>query len=132
MTDNEIKFVEFWEKYLKGKVSVQTKLITEAYFHLYGKIYQGPTCGRCIQTLGGDLKKIYQKLAPIYNEQKIKEMDSVKEIEVDTNKTEELNYEQLEIELLTEKQRKFAPHIKKGMITKKLNQMKKDGGEKEL
>lgn len=32
MTKQEIEFIEYWEKYLKSKVSIQTIHITQAFY----------------------------------------------------------------------------------------------------
>ena len=62
MKTNEIKFIEYFEENLKGKTSVLTVYITEAYFHYYQKQYFGGTCNRCLSGIFQELKDIYKRL----------------------------------------------------------------------
>ena len=66
MKDNELKFYEFWKEHCKGKVSVQTKYITEAYQMFYKRQYVGGTCTRCLQIVSSELKKLYERLDKSY------------------------------------------------------------------
>lgn len=56
MTTQEKKFYEFWNTNLKGKVTVPTAVLTEAYFHLYNKQWYGGACSVCLRQLGQELK----------------------------------------------------------------------------
>lgn len=139
MTNNQIEFMNYWEKNLKSKVSLQISCIKEAFFIYHQQPYTGSSCQSCMGQVARELKKIYEYLVNVRNNEiKMKEEAenlTNKLLERKPNEDEKINWwddlsqEELEKELLTEKQRKYAPHIKKGIITKKINQLK--NGEKE-
>ena len=143
MTKQEIEFIEYWEKYLKSKVSIQTFHITQAFYIINGKPYNGSSCSSCMGQVAAQLKKSYEYLRGVYDKEKqadeltkqlIKQQteEVSKPLKNNSRKSEEndkiksydnLTQEELEEFLLTDKQRKYAPHIKKGIITKKLKAM---------
>lgn len=108
MKINEINFVEHFEKNLKGKGFVSIDKITESYFIYHGKQYTGPTCTNCLNGTGQDLKELYKKLKPIYD---------------DFMKIEDLTLEQQILLLETEYNLCTIP-FQKGLLRKKINKLK--------
>lgn len=61
MTEQEIKFINFWEENLKGKVQVDTELILQAQEILTG-IRTHTRCASCLSKIGQELKDTYNNL----------------------------------------------------------------------